>query len=193
MLIWEICSSVSQSTAAAVLSVLGADLLLFGLLCCTQNARCVSVLFGGLVQGSLMKDSNQQMEDKKVTERLVELIYGASSAQQQALLSVLEKGWEHTVRRKHSRKKCFIAVDCAHGKRIFKDYIKNISLGGVFVEGHNAFTTGQTMTMAFGSPNNKSKPIKTTGRVAWACSLGIGVQFMQADKDVQRLFDSLPG
>jgi Tfp pilus assembly protein PilZ len=145
------------------------------------------------VQESFVKDSNQQRDDKKVTERLVELIYGASVAQRQALLSVLEKGWEHTVRRKHSRKKCFIAVDCANGKRIFKDYIKNISLGGVFVEGRNAFATGQTMTLAFESPNNKSEPIKTTGRVAWTGSLGIGVEFMQADKDVQRFFDSLPG
>jgi Tfp pilus assembly protein PilZ len=123
---------------------------------------------------------------------LVELIYGASVAQRKALLSVLEKGWEHTVRRKHPRKNCFIAVDCANGTHIFKEYIKNISLGGVFIEGRNTFPTGQEMTMAFESPDNH-KPIKTTVRVAWTGSLGIGVEFMQADKDVQCLLESLSG
>jgi hypothetical protein len=40
-----------------------------------------------------MKDSNRPREDKEVTDRLVELIYGASVAQRKALLSVLEKDW----------------------------------------------------------------------------------------------------
>jgi Tfp pilus assembly protein PilZ len=140
-----------------------------------------------------VEDSNQQWNDKEITDRLVELIYGASGAQRQALLRVLEKGWEHTVRRKHSRKKCFISVDCANGSHIVKEYIKNISFGGVFVESRNTFSTGQEMTMAFVSPNNNLKPIKTTGRVAWTGSLGIGVEFKQVNKDVQRLLESLSG
>lgn len=132
-----------------------------------------------------MTDSIKESKDAAPTARLTELFNNLSEAQQKALLSILED-WQRTERRKHPRRYWVGPVDYATEDRAFKDFIKNVSAGGVFIETHIPFSIGEQITLTF-SPSNRDKPIKITGEIVWTGSLGIGVRFKMPNQDLEAL------
>ena len=136
-----------------------------------------------------MTVSGKQSNGSSVTARLIELIHNLSDKQQQALLGMLED-WQHTNRREHLRKPCFIAVDYADRKRAFKDFIKNISTGGVFIETDTSFSVGRELTLTFSS-SNYERPIKITGEIVRTGRRGIGVRFKAEHEELQAMIESL--
>ena len=129
-----------------------------------------------------MAASTQQSNDSSVVSRLIQLVNNISEAQQRELLTMLED-WQDTNRREDPRKPCFIAVDYADRDRGFKDFIKNISAGGVFIETNTPFSIGRDLTLTFSS-SNYQHPIKITGEIVWTGTLGIGVQFKSENQDL---------
>ena len=129
-----------------------------------------------------MAVSTKQPNESSLTARLIELVNNISEVQQRQLLSMLED-WQHTNRRQHPRKACFMAVDYADRDRAFKDFIKNISAGGVFIETNTPFSIGRDLTLTFSSFNYE-RPIKITGKIVWTGTLGIGVQFKTKNQDL---------
>ena len=79
-------------------------------------------------------------------------------------------------KRKHPRKPCSIVVDYATQDRAFRDYIRDISKSGVFIETTNFFSVGQEFIMTFSIPNNQ-KPLKFIGEVVRTGQRGVGVKF----------------
>lgn len=79
-------------------------------------------------------------------------------------------------KRRHPRKPCSIMVDYATQDRAFKDYIRDISKGGVFIETSNFFDLGQEFIMTFSVPS-QSKPFKFIGEVVRTDKRGVGVRF----------------
>jgi|GEM_PF-1849469 hypothetical protein len=79
-------------------------------------------------------------------------------------------------KRKHPRKPCSIVVDYASRDRAFRDYIRDISSGGVFIETSKEFSIGDEIMMTF-SISSKQKPFKFTGQVVRITNQGIGVKF----------------
>jgi uncharacterized protein (TIGR02266 family) len=138
-----------------------------------------------------MTVSEQQSNESGVTARLIELINKLSEKQQQALLTMLED-WQDTNRREHPRKPCFIAVDYADRERAFKDFIKNISTGGVFIETDTPFSVGRDLTLTFSS-SNYERPIKITGEIVRAGRVGIGVKFKTENQHLEAMIESLSG
>ena len=136
-----------------------------------------------------MTVSDQQSNEASITARLIELINNLSQKQQQALLGMLED-WQHTNRREHLRKPCFIAVDYADDERAFKDFIKNISTGGVFIETDTPFSVGRELTLTFSS-SNYERPIKITGKIVRSGRRGIGVRFKSKHEDLGAMIESL--
>ena len=136
-----------------------------------------------------MTVSDQQSNESRLTARLIELINNLSQKQQQALLGMLED-WQHTNRREHLRKPCFIAVDYADHERAFNDFIKNISTGGVFIETDTPFSVGRELTLTFSS-SNYERPIKITGEIVRSGRRGIGVRFKSEHEDLQAMIESL--
>ncbi|MBN1843618.1 MAG: PilZ domain-containing protein [Deltaproteobacteria bacterium] len=136
-----------------------------------------------------MKQPVQQSDDAAVRARLAELISNMSDVQRQDLLSTLED-WPRRLQRKHPRKDCHMAVDYTAGDRTFKDFIRNLSAGGAFIETRTPFSIGQEMTLTFSHANN-SKPIKITGEIVWTGTLGIGVKFKTPNQDLELLIKSL--
>ena len=67
-------------------------------------------------------------------------------------------------RRKHARKPFFMAVDYATKDKTYKDFIQNISTGGVFIETRMPLYAGQKLAMSFPLPNCK-KHVKITGKI----------------------------
>ena len=117
------------------------------------------------------------LDEINVTSRLLNMVLDMPPEKQLELLALLDK-WQHTGARKHNRKPWKIAVEYASGNRIYRDYIKDISNGGVFIETTTPFTVGQIIKMKFPLPNYQ-KLVKATGEIVWCSPQGIGVKFIK--------------
>jgi uncharacterized protein (TIGR02266 family) len=129
------------------------------------------------------------MNESSVTARLLEVIKKMSEDEQLTLLKELEerlfKG-----RRKHEREPFFMVVDYSTEDRFYKDYIQDISAGGVFIETRMPFRAGQEVSLTFPLPNYQ-KYIKIMGEVARVTTQGIGVKFKTVDQDQEVMIKSL--
>jgi Tfp pilus assembly protein PilZ len=132
-----------------------------------------------------MTASVEQSKDAQVTARLIALINQMSPARQRALLGLVED-WQHTRRREHTREPCFLAVDYGTRDGVFKDFITNMSAGGVFIETRMPFAVGREITLTFSSSNYED-PIKITGKIAWSGPRGIGVKFGKVNLSLEAL------
>ena len=90
-------------------------------------------------------------------------------------------------RRKHARKPFFMAVDYATKDRTYKDFIQDISTGGVFIETRMPLHAGQKLAMSFPLPNCK-KHVKITGKIVRTNVQGIGVKFLLMEQ-IGKKFD----
>ena len=142
-----------------------------------------------------MTDSPEESGPSNVKARLKELlddialfIDRASEEDRRRLLSTLEKS-ARSDRRKHLRKPCSFEVTLATW-RVFTESIRDISVGGVFVETSEAFSVGQHVKLMF-SPPGGGEPVEINGQVVRILKDGIGVKFTSASKDVEKALAGL--
>jgi len=129
------------------------------------------------------------MNESRTTARLFEMIKRMPEDEQLALLK--ELGERHSKgRRKHEREPFFMVADYSTEDRVYRDYIQNVSAGGVFIETHMPFTSGQEVSLAFPLPNYK-KYIKIIGEVARVTPQGIGVVFKMVNQEQETMVKSL--
>ena len=130
-----------------------------------------------------------QPNESRITARLIELIKSMPEDEQRTLLKDLEeKPFEG--RRKHVRKPFLMAVDYSTQDHVYKDFIQDVSTGGVFIQTHMPFTVGQEVSLTFPLPNYQ-KHIKVTGEVVRSTTQGVGVKFKMADQDQTAMITSL--
>jgi uncharacterized protein (TIGR02266 family) len=130
-----------------------------------------------------------QSNESSITARLIELIKNMPEDEQRTLLKDLEeKPFEG--RRKHARKPFLMAVDYSTQDHVYKDFIQDISTGGVFIQTHMPFTVGQEVSLTFPLPNYQ-KHIKVTGEVVRSTTQGVGVKFKMTDQDQTAMITSL--
>ena len=130
-----------------------------------------------------------QSNESRITARLIELIKNMPEDEQRTLLKDLEeKPFEG--RRKHVRKPFLMAVDYSTQDHVYKDFIQDISTGGVFIQTHMPFTVGQEVSLTFPLPNYQ-KHIKVIGEVVRSTPQGVGVKFKMADQDQTAMITSL--
>ncbi|MBU0543718.1 MAG: PilZ domain-containing protein [Proteobacteria bacterium] len=120
-----------------------------------------------------IKDKN--LEEVNITSRLLNLIFDMSKEKKLRLLKFIDE-WESKGSRRHNRKPLLIPIDYTTKHVAFKDLIKNISAGGVFIETRMPFNVGQDITMMFRLPKSR-KLIQATGEIVRSDSHGIGVKF----------------
>jgi Tfp pilus assembly protein PilZ len=84
--------------------------------------------------------------------------------------------WQYAERRQHPRRPCFIATDFAIQDRVFRDFVRNISPDGVFIETLTPLLNGAEITIVFSLPNYGGS-FKTAGNIVWTSLQGIGVGF----------------
>jgi len=82
---------------------------------------------------SPMTTSENQYKQSNLAARLFELMKSLSEDEQRILLRVLEKRLSKG-KRKHELESFFMVIDYSTEDRMYKDYIQNISAGGVFIE-----------------------------------------------------------
>jgi hypothetical protein len=88
----------------------------------------------------------------------------------------LVRCWPYTERRRHPRKPFFTAVDFAIQDQVFRDFIRNISPGGVFIEIMTPLLNETQTTVVFSLPNH-AEPFKVAGHIVWTNLWGVGVGF----------------
>ena len=77
-----------------------------------------------------------------------------------------------------------MVIDYSIGDRTYKDFIQNISTGGVFIETRLTPVNRRNVTMSFPLPNGQQH-VKIAGKIVRTSLKGIGVKFMlmeQIDK-----------
>ncbi len=130
-----------------------------------------------------------QSNESRITARLIELIKNMSEDEQRTLLKDLEER-PFEGRRKHVRKPFLMAVDYSTQDHVYKDFIQDISSGGVFIQTHMPFTVGQEVSLTFPLPSFQ-KHVKVIGEVVRSTPQGVGVKFKMADKDQEAMITSL--
>jgi len=132
---------------------------------------------------------SEKSNELSVIDRLHDLIRMMSEDEQRILLKELEqrvlKG-----RREHYRKSFLTAVDYSNQDGVYKDFTKDISFGGVFIETSTPFSVGQEISLTFPIPNQQ-KHIKVTGEIARISDQGIGVKFKIANEDQGTIIKTL--
>ncbi|MGB5991277.1 MAG: PilZ domain-containing protein, partial [Desulfobacterales bacterium] len=101
-----------------------------------------------------------------------------SDTEMRQLLKDLE-GWQKSKneKRKYPRRSTLMDITYSSDqRRIFEDFVQNVSAGGLYIETNFISELGQKITMTFSHPDS-SDPIKILGKVIRVDSGGIGVKF----------------
>jgi hypothetical protein len=93
-------------------------------------------------------------------------------------------------KRKHSIKTCDKTTFFATRDRLYEGFVKNISLGGVFVQSADSFFPGEILTLAVPCESNdegsklkepfNDEDIKMKCKVVWNNTEGFGMVFVEA-------------
>ena len=118
---------------------------------------------------------NNELDRNEVRAFLFGLIDDMSDVKMRHLLKELEER-QNKEQRKYSRKGFLTTIDYTVGDQYFRDFIQDISDGGVFIKTSQTFSVGQTILMTFMSPDNQ-KPFKINGEIIRVHEDGIGVAF----------------
>jgi Tfp pilus assembly protein PilZ len=131
----------------------------------------------------------KQLIGKNIIVHLYKLIVEMPEEQQIALLE--QMGDFHDVEtpvrtlrleeteasmRENPRKACLLNTHYNIQDHTFKNYILDLSIGGVFIEADVKYPVGKDLLLKFTLPNH-SQPMTLNGKIAWSSSRGFGVKF----------------
>ena len=129
-----------------------------------------------------------KVDESRVGDRLHDLIRKMSKEEQQALLGELEEKLLKK-KREHERKPFLTTLDYSTESGSYRDFIKDISIGGVFIETSTSFSSGEVILMTFLLPEHEKK-INIHGEIVRIDEQGIGVKFKtsQVQKEIIQSF-----
>lgn len=130
-----------------------------------------------------MGSDSKHLQDPTVTHRLFKLITSMSEDERHTLLELLENGLlKGRCRRGYLRKQMRLPVAYADETEIYRNFTKDISLGGVFILTSGPFKIGDEIRILF-KTDDKGSLIKIFGKVARVTPEGIGVRFTSMNND----------
>ena len=122
-----------------------------------------------------MADIEKKVAKSSVVARLRDLINKMTKEEQQALLDELELRL-FKKQREHERKSFLTTLDYSTESGSYRDFIKDISVGGLFIETGTSFSVGEEISMTLLLPEYEKK-IKIQGEIVRIEEQGIGVKF----------------
>jgi len=122
-----------------------------------------------------MEEKDSDLSINGVHAVILEKIKGLSKDKLQQLLKYLDEE-QVPEKRKYGRKDFIRVIDYTVGDRYYRDFIQDMSEGGLFIETSNEFSAGQKIVMTFISPDYQ-KPFKVHGEIIHVQTDGIGVKF----------------
>jgi len=114
---------------------------------------------------------NSRTDDPHLSQFLENL-----SIDDQRVLSRLLNTWEKRDQRRHRRMPCNIITEYVVDDQEHKGVMRNISLGGAFIEARRELAVGRQIAQSFFFPNFEI-PIRSKSKIVWVASAGFGVQF----------------
>jgi len=131
-----------------------------------------------------MESNDNELGRNEVRAFIFEIIDDMSETEMRQLLKDLE-GWQKSKneKRKYPRKSTLMEITYSSDqRRVFEDFVRNISAGGLFIETNLVTELGQKLTMTFSHPGS-GDPIKVLGKIIRVDSGGIGVKFNKLFSD----------
>ena len=125
-----------------------------------------------------MENNVNELDRNEVRAFIFGIIDDMSNAEMRQLLKDLE-GWQKSKneKRKYPRRSTLIDITYSSDqRRIFEDFVRNISVCGLYIETNLVTELGQKLTMTFSHPDS-GDPVKVLGKVIRVDSGGIGVKF----------------
>jgi Tfp pilus assembly protein PilZ len=125
-----------------------------------------------------MEGNVNELDGNEVRAFIFGIIDNMSEAEMRQLLKDLEK-WQKSKneKRKNPRRSTLIDITYSSDKRrVFEDFIRNLSAGGLYIETNLVTELGQQLNMTFTHPDSGA-PIKVSGKIVRVDSGGIGVRF----------------
>lgn len=125
-----------------------------------------------------MVNNVNEISRNEIRAFIFEIINEMSDTEMRQLLIDLEK-WQKSKneKRKYPRRSTLVDITYSSDqRRIFEDFVRNISAGGLYIETNLVSELGQKLTMTFSHPDS-GDPIKVSGKIIRVDSGGIGVKF----------------
>ena len=130
-----------------------------------------------------MGPSENILQDATLTHRLFQLIVRMSEDERRTLLNLLENGLlKDKCRRKYFRLERRLPVVYANERHAYRNFIRDISLGGVFMLTSVPFKVGDEIRIVF-NYEDRENPVRLLGRVARVTPEGVGVRFISLNND----------
>jgi Tfp pilus assembly protein PilZ len=132
-----------------------------------------------------MVNNVNELGRNEIRAFIFEIINEMSDTEMRQLLKDLEK-WQKSKneKRKFPRRSTLLDITYSSDeRRIFEDFIRNISASGLFIETNLISELGQKITMTFSHPNS-GDPIKVLGKIVRVDAVGIGVKFNKLLSDL---------
>lgn len=131
-----------------------------------------------------MKETESTSPPPDITDSLIATIKKMPLDRQAELLKDLcrpaqtaaESQEEGAEKRQYPRKSLLMPVDYTAFDHCYKDFIRDISAGGVFIETSRPFAAGQKISMTFMSADNQHH-FKIDGKIVRTLQEGIGIEF----------------
>lgn len=138
--------------------------------------------------------SDELMERYRLTGRIVDLLQRMTAEDLADLVNDLEKDVFARMKmdgdRKDLRINCLISVDYSDSDRFFKDYIQDISPGGVFIKTREPFSIGEEIILSLALSDDENA-FRIPAEVVRISEEGIGVKFKiqsQVQEDIINTF-----
>jgi PilZ domain len=94
--------------------------------------------------------------------------------------------------REYPRLECLILADFAANGKAYRGVIRDISVGGVYIETSEKLTTEQSVALCFTLDKaNQSLPFKILGRITRVYQNGIGIQYENITHYQQEIINTL--
>ncbi len=94
-------------------------------------------------------------------------------------------------RRRHFEIPSSVALAYGTNGNVLKDFIRDISAGGIFIETAERFCEGQQITLVFPSSNTLERSKDITGQVVRTPRRGVGVKFTMVSRALQQTVELL--
>jgi hypothetical protein len=122
-----------------------------------------------------MASTAKGTSDLRLTDRIMRLVENLSDEKKNSLLELLIE-WQQKENRHHPRISCNFPVDYADQKRVYHDFIQDLSKGGLFIETREPLNIGQTVALTFSLPKSNTH-FKMAGRIVRSETGGFAIQF----------------
>ena len=123
-----------------------------------------------------------------ITDRLISFISELSEEQQKTIIGEIARRLSKEKRR-YPRKSVTTFVDFAFQGRSYREFVKDMSASGAFIQASGSFSKGNEVTLTFSIPKSQ-KQLKIKGRVTRVTDNGIGVEFRRKVVRDQSTIDS---